>query len=138
MVYAFERQNFRADLAAKTHLPKRCGRDPWKTSVARIAELGDGWLPMERDPAKLKPHIDRLQAAFKARGRDPKTLTVRTGLRPMFRADRTVDLDATFAQMPAVAAAGINILDFNVSALCKQLTALQPLLTPLPYLHNNH
>jgi probable F420-dependent oxidoreductase len=102
------------------------GIAPTDRNVEGIAELGDGWLPMERDPVKLKPVIAKLQAAFGKRGRDPKTLTVRTGLRPVFRSDRTVDLDATLAQMPAMADAGVNIIDFNVSVFCKQMSDLEP------------
>jgi probable F420-dependent oxidoreductase len=132
------KQLYSTPFPVQKHIPLWFGVAPTERNIERIAELGDGWLPMERDPAKLKPHIDRLQVAFKARGRDPKTLTVRTGLRPVFRADRTVDLDATFAQMPAAVDAGINILDFNVSAFCKELKDVEPFLERIVGLKNKY
>ena len=120
------KQLYSLPLPIQKHIPLWFGVAPNQGNVDRIAELGDGWLPMERDPEKLRAPIARLQAAFKARGRDPKTLIVRTGLRPVFRADRTVDLDATLAQVPAMAAAGVNILDFNPSMFCKGLDDAGP------------
>jgi len=108
------------------HIPLWFGVETSKRNIEAIAELGDGWLPMERDPEKLKAQIAALHAAFKARGRDPKTLTVRTGLRPVFRNDRSVDLDATLAQVPAVIEAGVNIIDFMPAVYCKEPKEAEP------------
>lgn len=113
------KQLYSTPFPLQKHVALWFGVEPTPRNVERIAELGDGWLPMERDPEKLKAPIAALQAAFKARGRDPKSLTVRTGLRPVFRADRSVDLDATLAQVPAVIAAGVNIIDFMPAVYCK-------------------
>jgi|SRR5579875_924844 probable F420-dependent oxidoreductase len=112
-------QLYSTPFPVQKHIPLWFGIAPTPHNVERIAELGDGWLPMERDPEKLKEPIARLQAAFRARGRDPKTLVVRTGLRPVFRADRSADLDATLEQVPALVAAGVNIIDFSPSPFCK-------------------
>ncbi|HKT54458.1 MAG TPA: TIGR03619 family F420-dependent LLM class oxidoreductase [Caulobacteraceae bacterium] len=43
-----------------------------RRNIERIAELCDGWLPMERDRARLKLQIDALRRAFEERGRDPR------------------------------------------------------------------
>jgi alkanesulfonate monooxygenase SsuD/methylene tetrahydromethanopterin reductase-like flavin-dependent oxidoreductase (luciferase family) len=132
------KQLYSTPFPVQKHMTLWFGVAPNDRNIERIAELGDGWLPMERDPAKLKPVIAKLQAAFKKRGRDPKTLTVRTGLRPVFRADRTVDVDATLAQMPAVVDAGVNIIDFNVSAFCKQMSDLEPFFERIVGLKNKY
>lgn len=108
------------------HMPFWFGVAPTQRNLERIAELGDGWLPMERDPAKLKEPIARLHAAFKARGRDPKTVTVRTALKPVFRPDRSADLEATLAQMPAMVEAGVNVIEFSPVVYCKGVSDLEP------------
>lgn len=113
------KQLYSTPFPVQKHIPLWFGIAPNPRNVDRIAEMGDGWLPMERDPEKLKVPIAALHAAFKARGRDPKTLVVRTGLRPVFRSDRSVDLDATLAQIPAAVEAGINIIDFMPAVYCK-------------------
>jgi probable F420-dependent oxidoreductase len=113
------KQLYSTPFPVQKHVPLWFGVAPNPRNIERIAELGDGWLPMERDPEKLKAPIAALHAAFKARGRDPKTLTVRTGLRPVFRTDRSVDLDSTLAQLPAVVAAGVNVIDFMPAVYCR-------------------
>jgi len=51
-------------------------------NFARIAELGDGWYPLEQDPDQLALQVTALQAAFAARNRDPATATIRMMIRP--------------------------------------------------------
>jgi len=122
------KQLYSTPFPVQERIPLWFGVAPSERNVERIAELGDGWLPMERDPARLKPHIAKLRAAFEAHSRDPRTLTVRTGLRPVHRQDRTVDLDATLAQMPAVIDAGVNVIDFGLTAFCKGPSEVEPFL----------
>jgi probable F420-dependent oxidoreductase len=124
-------QLYSTPFPVQKRVPLWFGVAPTERNVERIAELGDGWLPMERDPAKLREPIARLRAAFEARGRDPRTLTVRTGLRPVFRADRTADLDATLEQIPSALEAGVNIIDFGLTIFCKQPAEVEPFLQRL-------
>ena len=121
-------QLYSTPFPVQKHLPLWFGVAPTERNIQRIAEVGDGWLPMERDPAKLREPIAKLRAAFQARGRDPQTLTVRTGLRPVFRADRSADLDATLAQIPAVLEVGVNVIDFGLTVFCKEAKDVQPFL----------
>ncbi len=120
------KQLYSTPFPVQQHMPIWFGVAANARHIERIAELGDGWLPMERDPAKLKEPIARLHAAFKARGRDPKTATVRSALRPVFRADRSADLEATVAQMPAMVEAGVNLIEFSPVVYCKGMNDLEP------------
>jgi probable F420-dependent oxidoreductase len=101
-------------------IPIWFGLKPTERNFTRIAEFGDGWVPMERDPDVLAAHIAELRAAFVTKGRDPSKLEVRVGIRPTPAPgqDRP-DLDATLASLPAVVAAGATTLEFLPSAWCK-------------------
>ncbi len=45
-------------------------------TLRRIVEFGDGWLPRPRNNWEPKSGVARLQAAAKAAGRDPATLSI--------------------------------------------------------------
>ena len=49
-------------------------------TVRRVAELGDGWLPLAIPLDEVTATIERMRAAFRDRGRDPATLGVRQNL----------------------------------------------------------
>jgi probable F420-dependent oxidoreductase len=101
-------------------IPIWLGLAPTERNFARIAEYGDGWVPMERDPEVLAAHITSLRQAFAAKGRDPAHLQVRVGIRPTPAPgqDRP-DVDAALASLPAVIAAGATVLEFLPSVWCK-------------------
>ncbi len=96
-------------------IPLWFGLKPTEKNFARIAEYGDGWIPMERDPVVLAGHIKALRAAFAAKGRAPEDAKVRVGIRPA----AGLDLDAALASSKAVVDAGADVLEFIVSAWCK-------------------
>jgi probable F420-dependent oxidoreductase len=96
-------------------IPLWFGLKPTEKNFARIAEYGDGWIPMERDPVVLSEHIKALRAAFAAKGRAPEDAKVRVGIRPA----AGLDLDAALASSKAVIEAGVDVLEFIVSAWCK-------------------
>jgi probable F420-dependent oxidoreductase len=89
------------------------GIAPTERNFSRIAELGDGWIPMESEPDKLAPMVDNLRAAFVAAGRDPSKIAVRVVAPYVFRPDYTCDLDATLAKIPALVEAGATIVEFH-------------------------
>ncbi|MBV6417580.1 MAG: F420-dependent glucose-6-phosphate dehydrogenase [Steroidobacteraceae bacterium] len=95
------------------------GLAPTERNIDRIAALGDGWIPMEQRPERLAVHVDKLRAAFAARGRDPRSLAVRVVLRAVFRADGSPDLDATLAAVPALAAAGVTMVEVLPLVFCR-------------------
>jgi len=94
------------------------GVSPTERNFRRIAELGDGWLPMETDPELLAKQVDAMRAAVAAHGRDPMSIKVR-GRPPVVRdADGLGDLDATLALVPAFIAAGADTIVFSPYAYC--------------------
>jgi probable F420-dependent oxidoreductase len=99
-------------------LPIWFGLAPTEKNFARIAALGDGWIPMENDAEKLAPMVDNLRAAFRAAGRDPAKIDVRVVAPYVFRADYTCDLDATLAKVPALVEAGATVVEFHPLYLC--------------------
>jgi len=96
-------------------VPLWFGLAPTEKNFARIAEYGDGWIPMERDPVLLAGHVKALRGAFVAKGRAPGDAKVRVGIRPA----EGSDLDAVLASCGAVVDAGADVLEFIVSAWCK-------------------
>jgi len=100
-------------------IPVWLGLAPNERNLERMAELGDGWIPMEQDPAKLAPVIARLRAMLAARGRDPKAFTVRVVPKFVFRPDHTPDLEATLAGVPALLAAGADMVELFPGAFCR-------------------
>jgi alkanesulfonate monooxygenase SsuD/methylene tetrahydromethanopterin reductase-like flavin-dependent oxidoreductase (luciferase family) len=80
-----------------------------------VAELGDGWQPIETDLQKLAEPIRKLKAARKARGRDPDGGEIRITLLPVKGANGRADLDASLARLPEYEAAGVTTVNFMPS-----------------------
>jgi alkanesulfonate monooxygenase SsuD/methylene tetrahydromethanopterin reductase-like flavin-dependent oxidoreductase (luciferase family) len=100
-------------------VPFWLGVKPTERSFRRIAELGDGWLPMETDPDALGRQIVTLRETLVAHGRNPMSVKIR-GRPPIVRdSDGHGDLDATLALIPAFIAAGADTLVFSPHAYCK-------------------
>lgn len=107
-------------------VPVWFGLAPSERNIDRIAELGDGWIPMEQRPEPLANHIGKLRRAFIARGRDPADLAVRVVLRAVFRGDGTPDLDATLAAVPALVEAGVTMVELLPLVYCRGPEDLEP------------
>ena len=106
-------------------IPMWFGLKPTEKNFARIADYGDGWIPMEREAEVLAVHIKALRGAFVAKGRDPAEAKVRVGLRPAAAAgqDRP-DLDTTFDTASELIDAGATMIEFFPSAWCKTMAEL--------------
>lgn len=80
-------------------------------NLARIVELGDGWITHPRHPLEeTAASVATLKQSFAEYGRDPDSLVVRTSL-PVARAeDGRPDFDATFATVEAHRDAGVTDL----------------------------
>jgi probable F420-dependent oxidoreductase len=109
-------------------LPIWFGLAPSGRNLARIAELADGWLPMERDPALLAEPVAVIKAAMAARGRDPEALAVRGTYRVLRGSDGRPDLSATLAQTAAYAAAGVTMLRLEAGVFCRAMADFEPFL----------
>jgi probable F420-dependent oxidoreductase len=88
-------------------------------NVERVAELGDGWIPMVNDPDVLVSSIARFKQAISARGRDPAKFECRVSPLPVFGADGIGDFAATAAQVPALTRAGVTVVSFTPFYFCK-------------------
>jgi probable F420-dependent oxidoreductase len=76
--------------------------------VRRLAAFGAGWIPWGDAAADLPASIAAVKSALAQAGRDPAGLQV-AGTWPAARgASGAVDLTATFAAVPALAAAGVT------------------------------
>lgn len=84
-------------------------------NCARVAEWGDGWMPLEARTGsdELFIGIERLRAAFTAAGRSPDELRVRAGL-PVVRGDDGLDLAATRDAALRLAEAGVTHFAVNL------------------------
>ena len=102
-------------------LPIWLGLGLKRRNIERIAELCDGWIPMERDRANLREQVDVLKRAFEARGRDPGELQVRATYEVRRGADGKPDLEATLAQTKDYAAAGVTMLRLESRVLCRRI-----------------
>jgi len=101
-------------------IPILFGLAPNERNFERIAEFGDGWVPIERDPALLEGMIASLRTEFVKRGRDPSKLQVRvmpegtssTALEKIEKYGK-LDLEETAARIPALLRAGVTQLEFQ-------------------------
>jgi len=103
----------------QAHLPIWLGLAPTPRNIERIAEYGDGWIPMEQRPEELAKHIAAMRAAFVKRKRDPAELAVRVVPRMVFGANGLADFATAAAGVPALLKAGATILEFLPSMYCR-------------------
>jgi probable F420-dependent oxidoreductase len=102
-------------------LPIWFGVAPTPRNVARIVELGAGWVPVGTDIEALASGVRVLRDAFAAAGRDPATLGVRANVPITVGADGRVDLDRSAGEgIPLVRAAGATIAAFPVAAYVRR------------------
>jgi probable F420-dependent oxidoreductase len=96
-------------------LPVWLGAKATDKNCARIAEWGDGWMPLEArtGPEDLLAGISRLRAAFTEAGRSEDELLVRAGL-PVVRGDEGMDLPATREAALGMVEAGVTHFSVNM------------------------
>jgi probable F420-dependent oxidoreductase len=100
-------------------LPIWLGIAPTPRNIERIAEYGNGWIPMEQRPEQLAVHIAAIRKAFVARGRDPAELAVRAVPRMVFGASGLADLEAAADVIPALVAAGVTTVELFPAMYCR-------------------
>lgn len=100
-------------------LPIWLGIAPTPRNCQRMAELADGWIPMLQAPKALATGLADIRAAFDAQGRDFAGFQTRVVLPGVFRADGTPDLAATLAQIPALKAAGVTMVEILPLIFCR-------------------
>jgi probable F420-dependent oxidoreductase len=91
------------------------GVPPTDRNLRRIAELGDGWLPMLTDTAVLAGHISDLRSRLVALGRDPGAVKIMGRPWPA-----EPNLDLTLEQVPDFVEAGCDTIVFSPNRFCDQ------------------
>ncbi len=100
-------------------------------TVRRVAELGDGWLPLAIPLDEVTATIEQMRVAFRDCGRDPATLGVRHNLAVKTDDDRRVDLDATVAPVPDLATRGITTVSVALGRFLRSRADVEPFLRDL-------
>jgi probable F420-dependent oxidoreductase len=88
-------------------------------NLARIAELGAGWMPMDSRPDALREGIAKLRAAFRVAGRSFDGFGVRAHVDYVRRADKSLDLDATLASIPSRVEAGATSVSLALAQIVR-------------------
>jgi probable F420-dependent oxidoreductase len=84
-------------------------------NLRRIAELGDGWIPiMGSAVSDIAAGVDRIRDALTAAGRDPSLLQVRASLPPVRDDAGAVDLERTIEAVPSLVGAGATDIGLNL------------------------
>lgn len=96
-------------------LPLWLGAKATARNCARVADWGDGWMPLEARTGsdELFDGIAALRSAFEAAGRSPDELLVRAGM-PFVRSDDGFDLPATRDAALRLRDAGVTHLSVNL------------------------
>lgn len=100
---------------AQERLPLWLGAKATEKNCSRVADWGDGWMPLEARTGsdELFDGIARLRAAFVAAGRSPDELLVRAGM-PFVRGDDGFDFPATRDAARRLADAGVTHFSVNL------------------------
>ncbi len=100
-------------------------------NVARIVELGSGWMPLLPSHDELFDGLARLRSAFAEAGRDPASLGVRVPVDTVRAADGGPDLDATLAGLPALRERGATLAAFALPQFVREREHIRPFLERL-------
>lgn len=95
-------------------------------NLARIAELGDGWLPLDSRPEALRDGIARLRAEFARSGRDFTRFGVRAHAPLVRGTDRRPDLERSLAALPELEEAGATAASFALGAFALDRAEVRP------------
>lgn len=113
-------------------IPIWFGLAPTPGNVARVVELGTGWMPVGTDLAALAAGVRALREAFAAARRDPASLGVRANVPAEADAAGRVDIERTLAEaLPRVRAAGATVAAFPLARFAPRAEAIAPLLARL-------
>lgn len=108
-------------------VPVWFGGGPTEATARRIAELGDGWLPVGVMPKEqLEVGIELIRAAFTAAGRDARALGVRAGVPVVTDADGHLDIHRTVAPVPELAELGVTMVSLGLGRFLRTAADLGP------------
>lgn len=95
-------------------LPIWYGGNPTPATAQRIAEFGQGWIPLFLPEEQLQKGIALIRRAFEARGRDPDELLVRHALFPSFDAQGRFDIEATCEPIDRLRVLGVTTISLGL------------------------
>jgi probable F420-dependent oxidoreductase len=97
--------------------------------IERIARLADGWSwGYVEDVVLIREGIRALRECMDRIGRRCENFEVKAFPLPVARADGSIDLDATFARVPALLDAGVTIIEPNLYDYCRRREDVETLL----------
>ena len=101
-------------------------------NIARIVELGAGWMPVGARQDELTSGARLLRDACQAAGRDPSTLGVRGTVAPMRGADKRPDLAHSLeVALPSLQEAGATTASLALAAFVRRAEDVRPFLEQL-------
>lgn len=100
-------------------------------TVRRVVELGDGWLPLGIPLDEVTAMVERLRGAFVDAGRDPAGLGIRQSLAVRSNDAGDVDLAATVAPVPDLAARGVTVVSVALGRFLRSRADIEPFLRAL-------
>ncbi len=115
----------------QARLPVWYGGSLTAPMVARIATLGDGWLPLGPTVEEIGAGIETLRGAFADRGRDPDGLGVRVGIPVVTGDDGRVDAAATVAPVDRLVAMGVTSISVALGRFLRTRDDIEPFLSEL-------
>jgi probable F420-dependent oxidoreductase len=96
-------------------------------NLARIAELGAGWMPMDSRPEALREGLAKIRAAFAASGRPFAGFGVRAHAPYVRRADKSLDLEATLGGIPGLVEAGATSISLALAQIARERSEIPKL-----------
>lgn len=105
-------------------IPIWFGGAPSQRNIARIVELGAGWMPLGLEPDELAAQIARLRRAFAEAGRHPDELGVHA--HPPGR-----DLESCLEALPALREMGVGVASFALARFARGPEEVRPFLERL-------
>lgn len=124
---AFERL-YSVPQPAQRRLPVWFGVRASDRNARRIAELGDGWLPIIRDPAEIGGGVARIREAMIEHGRDPARLAVRAQLPVATDSGGRPSIAATLENLDETLAAGVTHIEFMTAVFAPAAADIEPFL----------
>jgi alkanesulfonate monooxygenase SsuD/methylene tetrahydromethanopterin reductase-like flavin-dependent oxidoreductase (luciferase family) len=98
-----------------------------KSTMARLARFGSGWIPWGPDAADLMNSIPRMREAVAAHGKDASGLQIVSHMPVVKAADGEMDIARTMERLPALVGAGVTDFRINVNLPADQGAATEKL-----------
>jgi probable F420-dependent oxidoreductase len=118
-------------------VPLWFGVAPTPRQARRIAQFGDGWIPIANTPDVVRQGCELIREAFANAGRDPRSLKVRAHARLHFPdASGQADWARAVDSAHRLAEVGATVIEFEIVPLLGDVAALDEFLARLVALKN--